>query len=151
MTEADREIELKFSCGPEDLAAVLAAAPAGDDESRELSSAYIDTPDLALQKAGASLRVREHQGRRTQTLKRGQGLVREEHEAPIEGLAPDPDLGPLPSLAPKGADLRPVFNVRVSRRQRSFRYHGAEIELALDQGAVSGGDRSSPICEVELE
>src|SRR6185312_8040073 len=51
----------------------------------------------------------------------------------------------------KGAELRPVFNVRVSRRQRSFRYHDAEIELAFDQGEVSGGDQRAPICEVELE
>src|SRR3954471_13205978 len=94
---ADREVELKFLCTPADLGAVLAAAPAGDDETRELISVYFDTPDLALQKAGASLRVREHKGLRTQTLKRGQGLVREEHEALIEGLAPDPALAPLPS------------------------------------------------------
>jgi triphosphatase len=148
---ADREIELKFACGPEDLAAVLASAPAGADETRELISVYFDTPDLVLQKAGASLRVREHKGLRVQTLKRGQGLVREEHEAPIEGLAPDPALAPLPSMLPEGATLRPAFNVRVSRRQRTFRYRDAEIELALDQGEVSGGDRKSPICEVELE
>lgn len=151
MSDADREIELKFACGPEDLAAVLAAAPAGDDETRELISVYFDTPDLVLQKAGASLRVREHKGQRIQTVKRGHGLVREEHEAPIEGLAPDPALEPLPSLLPQGANLRPAFNVRVSRRQRTFRYRGAEIEIALDQGEVSGGEQKSPICEVELE
>jgi triphosphatase len=151
MMDSDREIELKFSCGPEDLAAVLAAAPAGDDKTRELISVYFDTPDLALQKAGASLRVREQEGRRIQTVKRGQGLVREEHEAPIDGLAPDPQLEPLPSLLPDGATLRPAFNVRVSRRQRTFRYRGAEIELALDQGEVTGGDRQRAICEVELE
>src|SRR6185312_17454974 len=109
---ADQEIELKFACAPQDLGAVLAAAPPGDDETRELISVYFDTPDLALQKAGASLRVREHKGRRVQTLKRGQGLVREEHEAPIEGLAPDPALEPLPKLLPQGASLRPAFNVR---------------------------------------
>jgi inorganic triphosphatase YgiF len=151
MSPTDREIELKFFCGPEDLAAVLAAAPAGDDETRELISVYFDTADLVLQKAGASLRVREHKGRRTQTLKRGQGLVREEHEAPIDGLSPDPALEPLPSMLPDGAMLKPAFNVRVSRRQRTLRYRGAEIELALDQGEVTGGDRQSPICEVELE
>src|SRR5579859_4665611 len=147
----DREIELKFACGPGDLAAVLAAAPAGDDETRELISVYFDTPDLVLQKAGASLRVREYKGRRVQTLKRGRGMVREEHEAPIEGLAPDPALEPLPSMLPHGADLRPAFNVRVSRRQRTLRFKGAVIEIALDQGEVSGGDQKSPICEVELE
>jgi triphosphatase len=151
----DRETELKFACGPEDLVAILAAAPkgasGGDDETRELISVYFDTPDLVLQKAGASLRVREHKGRRIQTVKRGQGLVREEHEAPIEGLAPDPPLDPLPSLLPQGASLRPAFNVRVSRRQRTFRYQDAEIEMALDQGEVSGGEQKRPICEVELE
>ena len=151
MSGADREIELKFACGPADLAAVLAAAPAGDDETRELISVYFDTPDQVLQKAGVSLRVREHQGRRVQTLKRGQGLVREEHETPIEGLAPDPALEPLPSLLPAGATLKPTFNVQVSRRQRTLRYQGAEIELALDRGEVTGGDRKRPICEVELE
>ena len=151
MSGADHEIELKFACAPQDLAAVLAAAPAGDDETRELISVYFDTPDLALRKAGASLRVREHKGRRVQTLKRGQGLVREEHEAAIEGLAPDPTLAPLPSLLPHGATLKPAFHVRVSRRQRTLRYRGARIELALDQGELAGGDRLSPICEVELE
>ena len=38
MSSGEQEIELKFACGPEDLAAVLAAAPAGDDETRELIS-----------------------------------------------------------------------------------------------------------------
>lgn len=78
---SDREIELKFLCAPEDLGAVLAAAPAGDDESRELISVYFDTAGRDLQKAGVSLRVRESRGRRVQTLKRGEGLSREEYEA----------------------------------------------------------------------
>jgi len=147
----DREVELKFLCAPADLAAVLASAPAGDDESHELISVYFDTPDLALQKAGVSLRVRESKGRRVQTLKRGEGLSREEHEAPIVGDEPDRDLGPLKDFLPEGDRLDPAFNVRVTRRQRTFRYEGAEIELALDQGEVIGGTRHSPICEVELE
>lgn len=148
-----REIELKFLCAPGDLGAVLAAAPDGDDESRELISVYFDTPDLALQKKGVSLRVRESKGRRVQTLKRGDGLSREEHEEPIAGDVPDPDLGPIRELLP-GAQanaLKPAFNVHVTRRQRLIRFHGAEIELALDQGEVRGGARASPISEVELE
>jgi inorganic triphosphatase YgiF len=153
MSQADREIELKFLCAPQDLAAVLAAAPAGDDETRELISVYFDTPDRVLEKAGASLRVRESGGKRVQTLKRGKGLAREEHERPVEDLRPDPDLGPLRELLPPegAAALQPAFHVRVQRRQRLIRYGGAQIELALDQGEVRGGDRTSPICEVELE
>src|SRR5262245_53209959 len=97
-----QEIELKFLCAPEDLGRVLAAAPEGDDDTRELISVYFDTPDLDLQKAGASLRVRESKGQRVQTLKRGDGLAREEHESPIAGDAPDPSLGPLSELLPQG-------------------------------------------------
>ena len=147
----DREVELKFLCAPGDLGAVLAAAPEGDEESRELISVYFDTPDLALQKAGVSLRVRESKGGRVQTLKRGEGLSREEHEAPLAGVEPDPELGPLKALLPEGGRLDPAFNVRVNRRQRTFHYQGAEIELALDQGEVTDGTGRSPICEVELE
>jgi len=148
-----QEIELKFLCAPQDLGRVLAAAPEGDDDCRELISVYFDTPDLDLQKAGASLRVRESQGRRVQTLKRGDGLAREEHESPIAGDAPDPSLGPLPELLPQGVrgELKPAFHVRVMRRQRLVRFEGAEIELALDQGEVRGGKRVSEISEVELE
>ncbi|MDB5495182.1 MAG: hypothetical protein JWP86_2519, partial [Phenylobacterium sp.] len=148
-----REIELKFLCAPGELGAVLAAAPDGDDDSRELISVYFDTPDLALQKAGVSLRVRESQGRRVLTMKRGQGLSREEYEVAMEGDAPSPEMAPLREILSDGdaATLKPAFNVRVNRRQRLVRYGDAEIELALDQGEVSGGRRVSPISEVELE
>jgi inorganic triphosphatase YgiF len=52
---------------------------------------------------------------------------------------------------PAGSSLKPAFNVRVSRRQRLVRHDGAEIELALDQGEVVGGEATAAICEVELE
>jgi triphosphatase len=148
-----REIELKFLCDPNDLGAVLAAAPDGDDDSRELISVYFDTPDLTLQKAGVSLRVRESKGRRILTMKRGEGLAREEYEAPLEGEAPNGEFAPLRAILSEddAAALKPAYNVRVTRRQRLVKYGESEIELALDQGEVSGGRRVSPISEVELE
>ena len=153
MTAGAQEIELKFFCTPQDLPAVLAAAPAGDDESRDLISVYFDTPAEDLRKAGASLRVRESKGRRVQTLKRGAGFSREEHEKIIVGRRPELDVGPLRDLLPaEGFEaLKPAFNVRVTRRQRVVQFAGAEIELALDQGKVAHGRRSQAICEVELE
>jgi triphosphatase len=148
-----REIELKFHCAPQDLPAVLAAAPAGDDEVRELISVYFDTPDRALERAGVSLRVRESGGQRIQTLKRGQGLAREEHEQPVEGFAPDPSAEPLRKiLRPEAAAaLSPAFYVGVHRRQRLVRRGVAEIEIALDHGEVRATGGKSPISEVELE
>ncbi|HEY2751377.1 CHAD domain-containing protein [Phenylobacterium sp.] len=147
----DSEIELKFVCAPEDLGAVLASAPEGDDDSRELISVYFDTADQVLQKAGVSLRVRESNGHRVQTVKRGEGVFREEHETPVAGHAPNPQVEPLKALLPEGTSLKPAFNVHVTRRQRLIRLGDAEIELSLDQGEVKGGRRSSPISEVELE
>jgi len=148
-----REIELKFLCAPRDLNAVLAAAPEGDEESRELISVYFDTPDLRLQKAGVSLRVRQSKAGRVLTMKRGDGLTREEYEASLEGREPPGELAPLRELLSEAdaAALEPAFNVRVTRRQRLIRFQDSEIELACDQGEVSGGRLASPISEVELE
>jgi triphosphatase len=148
-----REIELKFHCEPQDLPAVLAAAPAGDEEVRELISVYFDTPDRALARAGVSLRVRESGGQRIQTLKRGQGLAREEHEQPVPGFKPDPKAPPLSEILPPDAAeaLSPAFYVGVHRRQRLVRRGHAEIEIALDHGEVRAGEGKSPISEVELE
>ena len=148
-----REIELKFLCAPRDLSAVLAAAPEGDDDSRELISVYFDTPDLRLQKAGVSLRVRQSKAGRVLTMKRGDGLAREEYEAPLEGDQPPSELAPLREILSEAdaAALEPAYNVRVTRRQRLVRFGDSEIELACDQGEVSGGRLASPISEVELE
>lgn len=153
MAEAGEETELKFLCEPADLAAVLAAAPVGADQDHELISVYFDTPDARLARAGASLRVRRTGAQAIQTLKQGQGLSREEHESPVEGETPDlttPSLQAL--LTPRErASLRPAFGVTVRRRTRRLILEGAEIELALDQGEVRGGDQAAPVCEVELE
>jgi triphosphatase len=147
-----QEIELKFLCEPRDLAKLMAAAPAGEDQTRDLISVYFDTPDNALQKKGVSLRIRHGKGRRVQTLKRGEGLTREEHEAAVEADTPDVAMGPLRKLLPRGAQaLRPAFEVHVVRRQRLLRQGAAVIELAADKGEVKAGDRSAAICELELE
>jgi inorganic triphosphatase YgiF len=86
-------------------------------------------------------------------MKRGDGLAREEYEAPLEGEAPPLELAPLREVLTQAeaAALAPAFDVRVTRRQRLVRFEDSEIELALDQGQVCGGRRTAPICEVELE
>lgn len=148
-----REIELKFLCEPADAAALLAAAPAGEDEVRDLVSTYFDTPHQTLRKAGVSLRIRQANGKRVQTLKRGDGFAREEHEAALAPDHPGLDLSAVTSLVPATMHdlLAPVFDVKVRRRQRQVRLDGAEIELALDEGEIQGGQSVKAICELELE
>ena len=153
MSAGEDEIELKFLCEPADLAAVLAAAPAGETFEKTLVSTYFDTPQGDLRQARISLRIREGGGKRVQTLKRGDGFARQEHEKPIEGEGLDLTLGALREALPasKLATLSPIFTVRVVRRQRTFDYGGATIEMAVDEGEVQAGERTRRISEVELE
>src|SRR3569833_1156785 len=96
--QAGREIELKFLCAPQDGEHALASAPLGPEEPRELVSVYFDTPEGDLRKAGASLRVRESNGRRVQTLKRGDGRSREEYEMALVSGTPNLSAPPLVEL-----------------------------------------------------
>ena len=89
---ATQEIELKFLCQPADLDVILAALAGTEVRTRHLEATYFDTPEMDLARAHASLRLREGEGCRLQTLKRGAGLVREEVETPA---------------LPEGSDLLP--------------------------------------------
>lgn len=148
-----REIELKFLCAPDDMDAVLAAAPPGEDEVLELVSTYYDTPDGALAQAQVSFRVRVSGGRRIQTLKRGKGFSREEHEIEVTGEGPDLSMPVLRTLLDEArlASLCEVSTARITRRQRLVAFGGARIEIAADVGEASAAGRSSPISEIELE
>lgn len=150
---AGREIELKFLCATGDMDAVLAAAPPGDDEVREMVSTYYDTPDGALARAEASFRVRSVGGRWIQTLKRGKGFSREEHEVEVGGPEPDLTMPALRGLldAAQVDTLSEVSVARITRRQRLIAFGGAEIEIAADVGEVSAAGRASPVSEIELE
>ena len=150
---ASEEIELKFLCEPRDLDAILAAAPGDGLETRTLVSTYYDTPDNTLSRAHISLRLRDGGSKRVQTLKRGEGFSREEHEGPAPAKGLDLTVPALKrALKPaQRRSLAPVFIVSVTRRQRTFLHAGAEIELALDAGEVTSGDKRRPITEVELE
>ena len=47
--------------------------------------------------------------------------------------------------------LHPVFVTDFSRNSRMLLWHGAQIELCMDQGVISTEQRSTPVCELELE
>jgi inorganic triphosphatase YgiF len=152
MNAGSAEIELKFLCEPADLAAVLSAAPSGETVEKDLVSTYFDTPQADLKAKRVSLRIREGGGKTIQTLKRGDGFAREEHEQAVDG-ALDLSMAALKEALPssKRRALRPAFTVRVQRQQRTFDYEGATIEMAVDRGEVQAGDRRRAISEVELE
>jgi inorganic triphosphatase YgiF len=158
----DREIELKFqvdSAVASRLEQVLLVRPGAKDAPRPktLVSAYYDTPDCELMKAGFGLRVREVEGRRIQTLKSEQtGLsVRGEWETELQGDGLDLDAlqqTPAGDLIKRlNGALRPVFATRIERTAYPVRQGRSRIEAALDRGQVEAGDRTLDLCELELE
>src|SRR6476469_10907579 len=156
------EFELKLEFDPADLAAIeahpLLASLRLDRQT--LYSVYYDTIDLALYKAGLTLRVRHTGKGYVQTIKSMNGEAelfdRREWEYEIKGS--DPDLGaasgtPLEPLlkAGIGENLRPLFRTGIERGVYHVTSNASEIEIAVDRGAIETGQRRAPVHEVELE
>ena len=80
-------------------------------------------------------------------------FVRPEWERSVTGDTPVlDDTTPVRALLGDRADaVAPVFEVRVKRRTWIVEEAGARIELAQDQGEIALAERTSPVCEVELE
>lgn len=166
------EIELKLLLPPKDAKKLLKLAPirahaCGKPKQNELFAAYFDTPDLALRRHDAGLRVRKENGRWVQTMKAGGSILgglHQRHEWEVAVDACRPDLKKLYALVPAGspwsslvgapslaAELQALFSVQVVRTSIHLRIDGDEIELALDQGTITCGEKNLPVSEVELE
>ncbi|HKQ26316.1 MAG TPA: CHAD domain-containing protein [Burkholderiales bacterium] len=160
------EIEIKMSV-PEERALhlweVLAHHPHDKPVTHRLFSAYYDTPERALKAAGAALRLRHQGGRWIQTVKSdghaAGGLHRRvEHEFEVAAQLPS-----FPAMADAGLDelvadrqlreaLTVAFTTEVNRTSSLLRpAAGKVVEVSLDRGVISAGDRREPICEIELE
>lgn len=160
------ETELKLRIAPEQLArlkrhALLKAHSVTRPVTRRLYNIYYDTPKLELHQSEMALRLR-HAGRQwLQTLKGGGSVQaglhqRNEWEVPVNRPALDFSATQTvewdehlpPSLRKR---LHPVFVTDFSRNSRMLLRQGAQIELCMDQGVISTEQRSTPVCELELE
>lgn len=167
------EIELKLLIAEEDIdklnnLPLLQIATLGPVEVQHLKNVYFDTPDFDLWNAKAGLRVRHNDNTCVQTLKAGGGVAaglhqREEWETDVAGETPDLQAllkamgqkSPYASVlaSPKLAErLEPIFKSDVTRTVRHLRLPtGDEVEMAIDQGTITHGEKSEVVCEVELE
>lgn len=166
-----REIELKLAvpAGAHDVLVAWLdqhAQPAG---SVELANVYYDTPDQALARSRAALRVRRHGKQWLQTLKTagngGNGglSARHEWEVPLPSDALSVDAFTANNAAeaadyvrPHADRLAPLFRTDFTRRlwhATVDEADGGEIEIALDAGAILIPDSNArePIDELELE
>jgi inorganic triphosphatase YgiF len=158
------ESEVKFEASARDLrklAATRILRPSDGQLPRHkyLVSTYFDTPKLLLRKNGVSLRVRQAGKKRIQTIKTVNGgisLCRGQWEHKLQSDEPDlraargTALEPLLSGKLK-RNLEPIFATHVQRTLLPLRSGNSRIELALDEGHVRAGQKSSPLAEVELE
>jgi len=159
------EIELKLALSPLDVAALRGAAnQAGKSAGRRLlTNIYFDTPERELARAGFALRLRKSGGRWVQTLKGGAegagGLhARGEWEFPQRSpcldlaLFAETPLATLEDTPGLHRRLAPAFTVTFHRQTWTVEPEpGTRLELALDQGSVTAGDGTEPVCEVEIE
>jgi triphosphatase len=162
-TTHPEEIELKLALPPQQAAAFLKrmARRRCEPVQQQLVTRYFDTADFSLSAQGVALRVRKAGRRWLQTLKtegeRQGGLSRRiEFEMPVSRGALDWTRFPAEALAHVPEALReqvaPVFETRFHRTAWLLKGKGgAQIEVALDVGEVVAGERSQPICEIELE
>ena len=171
--ESSQEIELKLALptsDPSNLARLLARVPVlarRKPTQQRLHNVYYDTPEQILRKKRVALRIRrvgsDAEPRWLQTLKtggRGNSALSQRGEwevgLPNGTLALDalkatpwskidPDDAVFPLLMPAFLTTFDRISWVVRRRD------GSVIEVALDIGHISAAEKTTPICELELE
>src|SRR5262245_36862748 len=158
-----RESELKFIFAPDDFPKIKALPLLRDvlaqASHQRLVSTYFDTPDNYLWEHGMSLRVRQSGQGLVQTLKQQMPspLDRGEWEVKVNRNLPNIDALKNTPLAyffkkSRGRErLRPNIDVEVERLSAMIHIGQSRIEMAVDQGSIKAGGKTTPINELELE
>jgi triphosphatase len=138
-------------------------------ETQILTNHYFDTPDRTLRQHDIGLRIRGNNQKFEQTLKTAGKSIGGLHQRPEYNIQLDesknqnvdvPDIRLFPVSAwPKTVDvddlqtkIETLFSTHFERRIYLLEFSDGDIiELVWDQGEVTSGNKSVPICEIELE
>jgi len=150
------EFELKYRATPAIISALREAVP-GKEQHLQMHTTYYDTPTGAFSARYCTLRCRQENDIHICTLKTpAGGLGRREWEVEcnciedaIEELCKLDGPGEILSLAQEG--LIPVCGARFTRIAKSVELEDCVVELALDEGVLTGGQRQATLCEAEVE
>ncbi len=150
------EYEWKFRADRQVLEAILASLP-GQARHITMQTTYYDTPSSQLAERRYTLRTRLENGICVCTLKApGIGISRREWEVRCDRIEDGARMlckletpTELPALLEEG--LVQVCGARFTRMAVTVPLDGCTVELALDQGVLTGGSREIPFCEVEVE
>lgn len=151
-----REFELKYRG---DLAALTAIGEAyGDFSTTEMETTYYDTEDLKLAFHHWTLRKRMENGVAVCTFKSpAEDGSRNEWEVRCDNILPGimalcQSGAPWELMRATASGVRPFCGARFTRRSRLLTLEdGTTVELALDEGVLTGGSRSQAFAEVEVE
>ena len=149
------EYERKFAATPEKLR-VAEKELKGNWFAYKMKTTYFDTATGSLSARKWMLRLRKENGAQVCTLKTPAGNARNEWETTAECIAEGVEklckLGAPQELLALTADgVRPICGAEFTRLAGAFALDGAEVEVALDEGALFAGDRKTPLCELEVE
>lgn len=149
------EYELKFRAARDVQAAILATVP-GEDRHFSMQTTYYDTPTGQLSQRHYTLRRRMENGISVCTLKAPAPVGRGEWETACDRIEDSIGIlcklgGPaeLPQLVSEG--LMAVCGARFHRIARTVLLDDCTVELAVDSGVLTGGDRELPLYEIEVE
>ncbi len=162
MRSVNGEIELKLEVDARSRPLLLRQPllEAAAAQRKTQLSVYYDTAKGALRKHGYSLRVRSANGGFVQTVKpttASAGLfARDEWESDVDSI--EPDLGKLAGLPlePLWRDgklnkLAPVVRSQVERTSWLLEQGENAFQIDFDEGTITAGGNSQPLCELELE
>ena len=150
------EFELKYRASRQQLSAIRQAF-AGEETCYRMQTTYYDTPAGSFSAKKCTLRRRMENDVSVCTLKTpAGGFGRREWE--VESGSIEEAVEELCKLgAPKDIldlskeGLVPICGARFTRIAKTVYWEDAQLELALDQGILTGGGRETPLCEVEVE
>ena len=150
-----REFELKFRAQPVQQEKLRQRF--GEFDTIAMETTYYDTPERGLSDRHITLRRRMEGGKSVCTLKTpAENGGRGEWELECGDIATAiPELCKLSGwvglkiLTANG--VVEVCGARFTRRAKTVILPDCTVEIALDQGVLTGGGREIPLCEVEVE
>lgn len=149
------ELELKYKADEAALQSINAAFPE-PGVILQMETVYYDTTDGALSARHYTLRKRLENGVSVCTLKTPAKQGRNEWETKCDSIQDAiPVLcklgGPEELSSLTQAGLVPVCGAKFTRIAKTVQLPDAVVELALDRGVLTGGDKALPFYEVEAE
>ena len=150
-----KEFELKFAATQMKQDAL--AQELGEFIPISMETTYFDTPDGTLSARRITLRRRLENGQSVCTVKTpAEDGIRGEWETECDDIiAAIPILCKLgcpidlPLLTKDG--LSPICGARFTRLAKTVLLENCAVEIALDRGVLTGGNKEYPLCEVEVE